>query len=329
MITTNDVVWGYRIILDREPESTECVERLRLAVGSRRELALALLGSEEFKAKSPFGLVADEHCAVITEFAPNVRLWFDLADAAIGLSVARKQYELEEAAFFRSAVEPDQFVLDIGANIGFYTVLAASIVGPGGHVLAFEPVPANTALLERSLRENGFEDRVRLERALVGDDNATGRLIHLPLHGNARNSGGSYLARKSAPVPAGHVILETPMVRLDDLRFERRVDFIKADVEGAEPLVFRGARKILADDRPLILTEINPSQLIKVSGCSVEAFLGEMSQRGYSCLAIGEGELKPYRHASGDDSLRSAVLVPDERRADLAGTLRDRRRDRP
>jgi FkbM family methyltransferase len=318
-ITREDVTWAFRLLLDREPEDSHVVEQFAAALSSRRELRMALLQSEEFRTRNPLDAAySSDSCVVIAEMEPGLRLFVDLSDVAIGLNVARKGYEPREVAFVKRTLQPGAVVLDVGANIGFYTVLAASLVGPGGHVYAYEPVPANADLLERSLRENSFESRVTLARAVVGDRAGLQRLIHLPLHKNARNSGGSYLAPQDAPPPRGHDVLQVPMLRLDELDLRRPVRFIKIDVEGAEPLVFRGARSLLARDRPLILAEINPTQLSKVALCSVRQFLDEMTALGYRCFGLGDNTWQPFKEDEDDGSVRSAVFAPAETPLPLA-----------
>lgn len=182
---------------------------------------------------------------------------------------------------------------------------------------AFEPVPANADLLERSVRENAFEARVTLSRAVVGDRSGLHPLVHLPLHRNpGGNSGGSYLAAPGTPPPRDHDMLQVPMLRLDEMDLRRPVDFVKIDVEGAEPLVFRGARRLLAHDRPLILAEVNPPQLAKVSDCSVRQLLDEMAALEYQCLELREDLLlQPFEiNGSEEGSLRSVVFAPFEAR---------------
>ena len=72
-----------------------------------------------------------------------------------------------------------------------------------------------------------------------------------------------------------------PVVALDMLDIRRPVRFIKMDVEGAEPQVIRGAERILKDDRPVILSELHPTQLDRASGVSGDEFLAQMKALGY------------------------------------------------
>ena len=104
----------------------------------------------------------------------------------------RANYEREEAAFARGQLKPGDTAIDVGAHIGFFTMLMAAAVGRGGCVYAFEPFDANADLLERSIAENDFHDRVVFRRAAVGETRGTATLT-FPVE--TLNSGGAYLLR--------------------------------------------------------------------------------------------------------------------------------------
>ena len=117
------VRWAYRLFLDREPNEIENVEKLVAASASTSDLRRMFLASEEFRRRNPHDLAYTvEPTVVIKEIAPGLRLFLDLSDVTIGLNVARGRYEEKEMRFVRSVVGPGDYVLDIGANIGFFTV---------------------------------------------------------------------------------------------------------------------------------------------------------------------------------------------------------------
>jgi FkbM family methyltransferase len=142
-------------------------------------------------------------------------------------------------------LEPGQIVFDIGANIGYYTLLASQQVGPSGRVLAFEPFVRNIAYLQRHVLLNGADnvtvvpiacaERSALERFVMGTDCATG-----------------HLSSESTPQQESLIVATTTV---DDVVREigLRPDVMKVDVEGAEQRVLLGAAKTLADARPILL----------------------------------------------------------------------------
>ena len=95
------------------------------------------------------------------------RLWIDLADHVIGIPILRDRYEPEAAQLALSLVRPGDVVVDAGAHIGFFALQLAQAVGPTGFVHAFEPLARNADLLERSIAESRFEDRMRLQTSEV------------------------------------------------------------------------------------------------------------------------------------------------------------------
>jgi FkbM family methyltransferase len=164
--------------------------------------------------------------------------------------------------------------------------MLAGLVGPNGHVYAFEPLPRNSSLLKRSVAENQFENRITVAAAAVGAKPGNLQLIS-PRKTN--NWGGPYLRTADVPVPFGHEAQFVSVVQLDSYPLRRPISFIKLDAEGAELMVFQGARTLLKTDRPLVLAEINPEQLRNVSHCSANELLQEMASLGYACSVLQRG----------------------------------------
>jgi FkbM family methyltransferase len=208
----------------------------------------------------------------------------DLSDHVIGLNIVRGRYEREEIEFALGVLKPGDTAIDVGAHVGFFTMQMAAAVGPSGAVYAFEPFGPNADLLERSLAENGFGDHVTFQRAAVGLESGSATLT---FPAETLNSGGAYLLREGTQALAGNQSTRVPVVALDDLTPARRVRFIKMDVEGAEPQVIRGARRLLERDRPVILSELHPAQLGRASGVTPGEFLAQLRAIGYRAHPIG------------------------------------------
>jgi FkbM family methyltransferase len=305
-ITAEDVAWAYRLFLDRPPESEAVMREKLMAWRSTRDLRSDLLASQEFRLRNPEHGFTNAGSVVIKELEDGLRLFVDLSDHVIGGAIIRGYFETSEAEFVRRTVRPGQTVVDMGANIGFFTVLLGSLVGPTGRVVAFEPHPRNAELLARSIAENGFGDRVVIERAAVGDRTGTAELVVLD---NPFNGGGFYLDAAGRGAPAGHRLEEVRVVALDEYPLPGPVGFVKIDVEGAEPLALRGAARLLERDRPVILSEIHPGQLATVAGCRAEELVAEVEGYGYECRLLCDGA-PGERAIPGDDAIRSVVFLP-------------------
>lgn len=305
-LSRDTVAWAYRILLDREPESEDVLLPKMRAYDSTRQLRHDIVTSDEYQEKNRDFAHANDRTLVVTEISEGLRLWVDLADHAIGLNIVRGRYELNELEFIRRTLRPGQHAVDCGAHVGFFAMHMAALVGPTGSVTAFEPFAANADCLERSVAENRFQDRVGLVRAATGQAAGSLPLVYAP---NTINSGGAFL-QTAGPPPVGHATIQVPVVALDALDLPRPVAFIKADIEGAEPLAFRGADRLLRHDHPVVLSELHPWQLGRVAGVTAAEFIDEMAVRGYRCHLLGAGVVGDEIHDAPSDGVTSVVFVP-------------------
>jgi FkbM family methyltransferase len=306
-LTREHVIWAYRLLLDRDPESDDVIGPKLAGSNTTAELRHHLMTSAEFRDKNPDFAHTNDSTVVIKEIAAGVRLFIDLSDHTIGLNVLRGQYEQEEIQFVRGVLKPGDCALDIGAHIGFFTMQMAAAVGSEGLVCAFEPLDTNAGLLEQSIAENRFGGRVRFQRAAVG---AAPGVATLTFPAETLNSGGAYLLRDGTAPLAGNRKKEVPVVALDALDLRRPVRFIKMDVEGAEPQVLRGAAGLLQRDRPLILSELHPTQLERASGITPDQFLAQITAYGYRAHRIERAVIGAAIAHAPADALVSIVLVP-------------------
>jgi FkbM family methyltransferase len=191
--------------------------------------------------------------------------------------------------FSLSLIRPGNVVIDVGANIGLWSMGAARRVGTTGEVHAFEPVPDNMRRLSEHLRLNGIAQVTRQQRALA--DTAGQATFYTPTNGN---SGAGGLAARAGVEAA----IEVPVVTLDEYCAERRlhrVDVLKVDVEGGETLVFRGATQLLASPAaPIIFFETSDSvsSLFQSSSKQVKTLLHE---HGYSIYRLESRRLRMIR----------------------------------
>lgn len=191
-------------------------------------------------------------------------------------------------------LRPGQVVLDVGANIGYYSVVASSLVGPEGRVLSIEPDPSHFERLRRSLVANGCRNATPLQVA------AADREGELELYLSEENSSD----HAAYPVPGRrHVTVRS--ADLDTLADEQgfaKVDFIKIDVQGFEPAVFRGMRGILARNPDIrIVTELWPEGLLR-AGFDPAQLLREIVGHRFA-LGLVEERKAVARPVSMDEAL--------------------------
>lgn len=139
-------------------------------------------------------------------------------------------------------LRPGMVAIDVGANLGYFTLLMTSLVGPRGHVLAFEPNPPAAERLFRSLWANGLSDRVALYRTALSDQAGQEVLLAVPDF----HPGGAAVA---AVVPEGMSSVSLQTLRLDEVPRALEADLVKIDAEGMEQLIWRGMSAMIAGSR--------------------------------------------------------------------------------
>jgi FkbM family methyltransferase len=159
----------------------------------------------------------------------------------------------EEYRAFRAAVRPGAVVLDVGANVGSYTLLFAIWVGPAGRVFAFEPAPEAREGLRKHVALNGLADRVEIAPYAASS-----------IAGSARfridgASGANAIATGGDRGHAASIDVETTTIDAFCDRHRVRPDVVKIDVEGAELDVLAGARRVLAQPDMQAFVEFHPS----------------------------------------------------------------------
>jgi FkbM family methyltransferase len=191
-------------------------------------------------------------------------------------------------------ITPGSLAIDVGANIGIYSSAFAKRVSQGGMVIALEPEPDNLRSLRK--RFSSLQSPVKIVDAAASD-----RVGTIKLHRDLYN-------------PAGHVIsdhgIEVRSVRLDDLVGQQAlpVSVIKIDVEGAEPLVLRGAQLTIDRYRPTILLEYSPSAIAAFHQ-DPRAILNDMSARNYDFYIPGQSTRLSIAEIENATKLRSYVDV--------------------
>ncbi len=188
-----------------------------------------------------------------------------------GISIYFNKIEPEQTNALAAMLSPGQVFFDIGANIGYYTILASRRVGPHGRVFAFEPAIRNMVYLYRHTEINkarnvtfipaACSDEISLLHFATGQNCATGHLITRPE------------ARNSTPVPGLTVDSVVECVGLSP-------HVMKIDVEGAELAVLKGARNTLLHAKPGLLLSTHSRSLRE----DCLAFLRELD---YDCTALG------------------------------------------
>jgi FkbM family methyltransferase len=220
-------------------------------------------------------------------------LWFDSDDAELTPWVrSQGVWEADVMKLLRRTLRPGSVFVDVGANVGFHSLLAWQLVGPRGTVVAVEPVPWTLELLRANVWRSGAA--VTVLAAAAADAAGPVRLAAAPRHRS-----GAHLSEEGE--------LEVAAVRLDEALPDAVVDVLKIDVEGAEPLVLRGARALIERSLELLaIVEFRDER--HGSGENPREVLAFYESLGFDlCLLRRNGSLEP---AGAEAVLERAAREP-------------------
>ncbi|MDD2665841.1 MAG: FkbM family methyltransferase [Methanocellales archaeon] len=195
-------------------------------------------------------------------------------------------YEPLISSLFCSMLEEGMVVLDIGASLGYYTLLAAKRVGDKGEVIAFEPDPVAFCGLLENIRINGWKN-VRAFQFAVSDSNGERKM-------------GNLTAHKSFAIKNNTIgIITVNTISLDSF-LDVDPDMIKIDVDGAELEVINGMKKILAKGKAKIICEVTPFHLSSLD-YSAEKIEEILKQYNYNIYSITKSGLIPVTSFKTED----------------------------
>ncbi len=261
--TVEDIYYCFRLLLGRNPSKVEWVGHKSQAGNDLSDVVSKYLTSPEFKGRK-LGMLSDTKHVLVD--LNGYRMYVSPSDTAVGLTIYKtKNYEPHVAKAITEKLKPGMVFVDIGANIGYFSLLAAKLIGPNGRVLAFEPYQYNVKLLYLNARINGFEN-IEIFPCALADKRS------LFAYDNMASNG--VISELNADLDT---LLSTTLVSsvaIDEaLQDVNRMDIIKIDVEGAEYLALSGGRRLLKKHRPIIFSEFAPPSLQVVSKVSAEIYL--------------------------------------------------------
>ena len=252
-----------------------------------KTLRKLVLGKEETLKKFPliakiFNFVyqyAGPKGIVLVEVQGN-KMFMDAKASGLVLTGYWEKYETE---LLKKIIEEGMTVVDIGAHIGYYTLIAANLVGEKGKVYAFEPEPENYSLLVKNIEINGYKNVVPVKKAVSNKIGTTKLFLGTAALHSIIDSEGN---KKS---------IEVQTTTLDDFfNKNEKIDVIKIDAEGAEYMIFQGMSKILRDNNDvIILTEFYPALLKKY--IEPQKYLEELIKNKFKLFIINNEIIGPVK----------------------------------
>jgi len=187
-----------------------------------------------------------------------------------------REWEQSTTKIFREVIKEGETVVDLGANIGYFTLLAASLVGKKGKVYSFEPEPRNYNYLLKNIELNGYDNVFAFQKA-VSDETGKTKLYICPYDTGHHtiNQNGGIKKCKSDFIDYENEFVEVEKIALDDFfkEIEQPINVIKMDIEGAEMLALSGMDRIINENENIkMFIEFFPL-LIREMGGSPEGFI--------------------------------------------------------
>ena len=268
--TEEDVLYCFRLLLGREPPLDEW-QWHKGEIGKNLDVVVSTyLSSLEFKNRNLINPPIKPELVDLHDF----KIYVNPNDLCIGRVISTtKTYESHVTQIMKKFLKRGMTFLDVGANVGYYSLLAASIIGPSGKIIAVEPGQLNVKLLYLRSIINKFNN-IDIYPFAASDRRG------LVSYADCLNNGT--ICYQSDP----RQLLNLDLVyseKLDNL--VDRVDIIKIDVEGADYLALRGANRLL-ETHPIIFAEFGPPALQLVSGISGEKYLELLIDAKYNISVI-------------------------------------------
>lgn len=212
-----------------------------------------------------------------------------LANEDVGRQiVVLRRYEQRDSRAFETLIRPTDRCVDVGANVGYFTMLMARSAFRGS-VVAFDPIPLNQALLRASVELNGYE-HVHAICSAVGDCDGTVAFVEAVdgAYSSLLDTGRSKAAvRRDVPI----CTLDSHWTSLGRVP----IDVLKVDVEGAEGLVLDGACQLLeSDSRPRVIMMELCDENLTAFGTSVERLVARVEESGYLAWIASRGGLSRF-----------------------------------
>jgi len=212
-------------------------------------------------------------CRVLGQY----KMYVDTRDVGLSSHLMLEGFwEMWVTQEIASLIPAGAIVADIGANLGYYTIILADLVGPEGRVHAFEPNPHLARLLTKNVQVNGFWQRVGVNQIALADQNDQDMF----LFSTPEDPKNGYLAPLEEDIPQDAI--PVPCARLDSRVDWEEIEFAKIDVEGAEQLVWAGMQGLLDNGRmKTVLLEFTPARYD-----DPKAFLDALLQPGFALSKV-------------------------------------------
>jgi len=276
LASEEDIRNCFRLILGRKPNKEEWPGHSSLAGSMLEEVVRGYINSLEFKSRQ---LLNYDQKIINHSTKFGFDIYLNSKDPLIGKPISLGVvYEEDVTHFFQKHLKKNMVLLDIGANIGWYSLLTAKLLNDHCKIYAFEPFAANTKLLLASKLKNNFKS-IKVIQAAAGNEFGTAAFGASGSNGQCRDLGDeveSILASDTVN-----------MIEIDNI-VKEKVDLIKIDIEGAEYNALKGSINTIKNSLPIIFSEFTPTAMPSICGITWDHYLNFIVNLGYKISVINK-----------------------------------------
>ena len=263
-------------------------------------ILIKYLSINEYKHRRRMSLWKKTNPKSILHYKNGIAFNISINKSSISKSlVFQSNYEFNETKLVKKLIKPGWSVLDIGANFGWYSIHFSKLVGQSGRVFAFEPIPETYEELNSNIKLNSCQNIKAFNLALGNKDGTIS--FGVPNFDGGSGASSEFLNYSKR--------VQTTMRHLDDVIKEQKinkVDFIKADIEGGELNMLKGAEKLIENFRPKLLIEIVDMHCQRFGHSPVDIYQFLLS-KGYKGLFISNEYTKEKTNIRIDELINPNV----------------------
>ena len=250
------------------------------------------------------------------------RMIVDLRARTESPSFYTHDYDNEDICSCLRLLKRDSVALDVGANVGFWTVPIAMTLCGGGRVHAFEPLSANSKRLRENVELNGVAEVVKIHETGLSDKAATVEISLREDFSNGSDTGNAAIVIDNSDKNFRCTKIQVvPLDQICQSLMLSRLDFVKVDIEGHEDKFLAGASSVIAEFRPIIYMEVNEPYYSRRGLDATDLFQSWLDSADYTCALRGPGGWIPKALQLRRPVIDNVLLLPKERMPEILPQL--------
>ncbi|EJN04494.1 FkbM family methyltransferase [Phyllobacterium sp. YR531] len=323
MTDLEDILNCYKFILGREANieekriiSDNLAALCEIPLEQHRRKFFASPEFHQRHAEITFNNFVQKSVELLFETQNNFKIYLDLRQYHMTFGIFSGGYEKFDIDIMKAVTPDDGTFIDVGGNVGYYSLSVATKPGFTGKVISFEPLPHLWNLFSKSIARNNLSRTIKVHKLALADKPGT---MELNAAEHTVNAGATSLVAGSANTKSER---STKVETLDAVLKEQQIDSIKVDIEGAEGLFLEGAKNTIPTSNPTMLIEINRDVLAVLSRTTPGFLFDRLLNWNYQIWEVLDGSIKRLPDKQAIDA-----AFPSGRVANILAIHPDRKKE--